>query len=85
MKPETDMRMKKKGVTIELRIKQFRESNGLTQQELADKINVDRTTLSQYETGKRVPDIYVLWDIADVLDLSLDDLVKGELDERRDY
>lgn len=79
------MRMKKKGVTIELRIKQFRESNGLTQQELADKINVDRTTLSQYETGKRVPDIYVLWDIADVLDLSLDDLVKGELDERRDY
>ena len=75
------MRMKKRGVTVELRIKQYRESKNLTQQDLADMVNIDRTTLSQYETGKRLPDIYILCDIADELDVSLDDLVKWKWDK----
>lgn len=71
-----------KHVIVNLRIKQIRESKGLTQLELANKVNIDQATLSQYETGKMVPDIFILWDIADELHVSLDDLIKGKWDKQ---
>ena len=53
----------------------LRKMNGLSQEELADKINVSRQTLSKYETGESLPDVEKCKQIADVLDVSLDDLV----------
>ena len=34
-------------------LKRFREREGLTQEQLAEKLNVDPTTISRYETAKR--------------------------------
>ena len=53
----------------------LRKLNGLSQEELADKINVSRQTLSKYETGESLPDVEKCKRIADVFGVSLDDLV----------
>ena len=53
----------------------LRKMNGLSQEELADKINVSRQTLSKYETGESLPDVEKCKLIADVFEVSLDELV----------
>lgn len=56
-------------------IKSFREARNLSQSQLAERLWIDRSSLSGYEIGKRTPDIYMLCRIADELGLSLDELV----------
>jgi transcriptional regulator with XRE-family HTH domain len=53
-------------------IRILRTEKKMTQEQLAQKMFVKRQTLSNYETGRRVPDIYELMVIADVFDVSLD-------------
>lgn len=62
-------------IRIGARIKYFRELNNISQSDLARSIDVDRTTLSHYESGFRLPNIFVLWKIADVMGISIDELV----------
>ena len=52
-----------------------RKMHGFSQDELAEKIGVSRQTLSKYETGESLPDIERGKLLAEVLDVSLDDLV----------
>ena len=52
-----------------------RKMHGFSQDELAEKIGVSRQTLSKYETGESLPDIEKGKLLAEVLDVSLDDLV----------
>ena len=54
---------------------QLRKLKGLSQEELAEKIQVSRQTLSKYETGESLPDIEKCSRLAEVLDVSLDELV----------
>lgn len=56
-------------------IKHFREERNLSQTQLAKQLWLDRTSLSGYEIGKRTPDIFMLWRLADVFEVSLDVLV----------
>ena len=53
----------------------LRKMHGFSQDELAEKIGVSRQTLSKYETGESLPDIEKCKLLAEVLDVSLDDLV----------
>lgn len=64
-------------------IKSFRKARNMSQSQLAEKLWIDRSSLSGYEIGKRTPDIYMLCRIADELDLSLDVLVGRK--ELKDY
>lgn len=57
------------------RIKNMREKNGLTQKELAEKLGVSRQALSNYESDKRLPDIYVVAQMADVFSVTVDSLI----------
>ena len=57
------------------RIRLLRKEKNMTQRQLATKIGVDRTSLSSYEQSKRMPDIFTLCKMADVFEISLDDLV----------
>ncbi len=61
--------------TLGKNIKSFREARNLSQSQLAERLWIDRSSLSGYEIGKRTPDIYMLCRIADELKLSLDELV----------
>lgn len=54
------------------KIKILRKTRGLTQQQLADKLNVKRATISNYEIGRRSPHIKELEAIAEALGVALD-------------
>lgn len=54
---------------------ELRKIHDMSQEELADKIGVSRQTLSKYETGESLPDIEKCKLIADVFDVSIDDLL----------
>lgn len=59
-------------------ISQCRKELGLTQKELADKIGVSDKAVSRWETGKNYPDIELLETIADVLGVTVSELICGE-------
>lgn len=55
-------------------IAQFRNIRGLTQQELADRIGVNRSALAMWEAEKSWPPSALLPRIAEALGVSIDDL-----------
>ena len=55
----------------------LRKLNGLSQEELAEQLNVSRQTLSKYETGESLPDIDRCKQLAEIFGVTLDDLVTG--------
>ena len=57
------------------RIKELRQDSGLSQKELSYILNIERTTLTGYETGRRMPDVEMLCDIADYFHVSVDFLL----------
>ena len=52
-----------------------REQKGLSQKDVAEKIGVAKSTYSLYESGNREPNVQTIKKIADVLDVSADDLL----------
>lgn len=54
------------------KIKILRKTRGLTQQQLADKLNVKRATISNYEIGRRSPHIKELEEISEALGVNLE-------------
>lgn len=60
------------------KLKNSRMSAGMTQEQIADEINVSRQTISNWENGKSLPDIISLIKISDLFQMSLDDLLKGD-------
>lgn len=55
------------------KIKSNRIRLGLTQEELVNKINVTRQTISKYELGMNVPDVFTLKLFANIFNLSVDE------------
>ena len=53
----------------------FRKANGLTQLELAEKLNYSDKAVSKWERGESLPDVYMLQIIADMFGITLNDLV----------
>ena len=60
------------------RLQKQRKELGLTQNELAELLNVSAQSVSYWECGKGVPDIENLCRIADVLSISLDTLLQRD-------
>ena len=56
-------------------IRKSRRQRNVTQVQLANELKISRTTLSSYENDRRIPNILTVWMIADVLDISIDELV----------
>lgn len=61
-------------------IKKYRGAQGLSQDALAEKIFVTRQTVSNWETGKSYPDIHSLLLLSSVFNVSLDQLVKEDIE-----
>ena len=64
-------------------IKNLRKAKGLSQEELAIKLNVVRQTVSKWEKGLSVPDSNLLISLADELDTSVSILLGETVQERR--
>lgn len=58
-----------------IRLKDLREDNDLTQEELSKKLNITRSALGNYELGIREPSVELLIKIADYFNISLDYLL----------
>ena len=56
------------------RIRSFRRAQGMTLQQLADKIHKSRASVSKYETGEITVDIETLFEIAEALGVELSQL-----------
>lgn len=60
------------------RIRELREKKEMTQKELADQIMVSDKTVSKWETGKGLPDVGIIEDLAQALQVSVAELLTGE-------
>ena len=60
------------------KIKQLREEKGMTQQTMSEKLYVTRQAVSRWECGARYPDLLTTKKIAQILEVTIDELVSGE-------
>ena len=60
-------------------IRKIRKAHGLSQEELAEKVNISTTHMSHIETGNTKLSLPVLVDIADALEVRTDDLLNSDL------
>lgn len=70
----------------------LRKASGLSQEELGDKLNVSRQTISKWELGETTPEMDKLGELSNLFEISIDELVKDnaipntiikEIDQRK--
>ena len=59
-------------------LQELRKENGLTQLALAERLGVTDRAVSKWERGKGFPDVSLLKPLAEVLDVSVSELLDGE-------
>ena len=59
-------------------IAKIRKEKKMTQQELADKLNVTDRAIGNWENGRRMPDVVFYKPLCEILDISLNELLSGE-------
>ena len=67
--------------TFPKNLSRLRKAAGLKQEELAEKLNVTRQTVSGWETGRRQPDLETLKELAAALDADIHELIFGDKPE----
>ena len=60
-------------------IAQCRKKEHLTQMQLAEKLNITDRAVSKWETGKAMPDSSIMLELCDILKISVNDLLCGEV------
>ena len=58
-------------------LKAERYRKGVTQEELADRVNVCESTISLMERGLQTPSIFLVYDIAKFLEIDINELLKN--------
>ena len=62
-------------MSLGMNIKRKREDKGLSQKQVAEKVNVDQSLICQIERGSKTPNLLLAKEIADTLDCKVDDLL----------
>ena len=70
-------------MTLGERIRDERKKRGLSQEELADILNVSSQAITKWETDRGIPDIANLIRISEEFEISLDELIKGDNSVKR--
>jgi len=73
------MDMKKTGALL----KSLRKEKGLTQEQLAERLNVSARTVSRWETGTNLPDLDLLIILSDFYEVEIRSLIEGEATKRK--
>lgn len=71
-------------MNLSKQIKKYRNTLALSQEELAEKLFVSRQTISNWENERSYPDIHNLLLLSVLFDISLDELVKGDVETMKD-
>ena len=61
----------------------LRKRDKITQEDLAEKLNVSRQSVSKWETGEAYPETEKLLVLCDLFNVSLDDLMRGDIAEQK--
>lgn len=69
---------RRENMEIGKQIKMNRTMKKLTQQQVAEKLNVTRSTISNWETGRTYPDLTSLLRISELFEVTVDQLLKGD-------
>ena len=59
-------------------ISALRKANGMTQKELANRLNVSDKTVSRWERDDGAPDLSIIPAIAEIFGVTCDELLRGE-------
>lgn len=59
-------------------LRELRTEKGLTQEQLAEKLNVSGRTVSRWENGNNMPDLSIIVELADFYDIDIRELLNGE-------
>ena len=59
-------------------VAQLRKERGLTQKDLAEKLYISNKAISKWETGVSIPDVGLLVPLADVLNVTVTELLTGQ-------
>ncbi len=70
-------------MSLEARIKSLRKQSGMSQESMGERIGVSRQAITKWENGTGVPDVSNLIAIAELFQVSLDELLSGEKRERK--
>ena len=71
-------------MNLSKQIKKHRERLSLSQEGLAEKLYVSRQTISNWENEKSYPDVHNLLLLSVLFDVSLDELVKGDVEQMKE-
>ena len=63
---------------VGLFVKELRKEKGLTQEQLAEQLNVSNRSVSRWENGNNLPDISILVELADFYDVDIREIIDGE-------
>ena len=63
------------------RLYELRKNNNWSQEELAEKLDVSRQTISKWESNKAIPELEKLIKLSEIYNITLDELVKDEVAE----
>ena len=66
-------------------IAETRKSKNLTQKQLAEKLSISDKTVSKWECGKGLPDVTIMLDLCEALQITVNDLLTGESVSEIDY
>lgn len=66
-------------------ILECRKNKKLTQSELAEKLGVTDKSISNWENGRNMPDLSLFKSLCDILEISINDLISGEIVSKDDY
>ncbi len=69
---------------ISKRLTKFRKIAGLSQEEVADKLNVSRQTVSKWETGQSTPDFDKIAPLCELYNISTDELLRGVVVDKKE-
>ena len=65
-------------------IVECRKNKNLTQADLANKLNITDRAVSKWENGKSLPDFSIMFDLCKILDITINDLLSGEIIDKKE-
>lgn len=70
---------------IDMNIRVLRKKNKLSQEQLAEKVNVSRQTVAKWESGEALPDIYKCKTLSEIFQVTLDQMSNNMSEEEANH
>lgn len=65
-------------------LRRLRKEKGLTQQQIGDRLNISAKTVSKWECGCGFPDVSVLKELSEILDVNINIILSGDLQQNKE-